>query len=119
MFCDDFAELHGVPEDDNGGEQVHAGYPVVLSFRRTVADFASPVEADSPLQRVMRLALVEADLAAALEIDIQNPVDHEQGPLDAIGPLMAVELCMNTDGPDQASSRNNVVIRMLWTRLKS
>ena len=31
----------------------------------------------------MGLALVEPDLRAALQIGIQNPVDHEQGSLDA------------------------------------
>lgn len=46
-------------------------------------DFASPVEADDTFQRVKCLALVEPDLGAALQIGIQNPVDHEQRPLDA------------------------------------
>lgn len=53
------------------------------AFGGTVAKFATPVEADGTFQRVMRLALVEPDLNAALQIGIQIPIDHEQGPLDA------------------------------------
>ena len=83
LVGDDFAELHGVPEDDDGGEQVHAGDPVMLAFGGTVADFTPAMEADGSFQRVMGLALVEPDLGAALEIGVQNPVDHEQRPLDA------------------------------------
>ena len=29
---DDLAELHGVPEYDDGGEQVHSGDAIVLAF---------------------------------------------------------------------------------------
>src|SRR5690606_12327427 len=79
----DFAQLHGVPKDDNGGEQVHTCDPVMLAFGGTVADFTPAMEADCPLQRMMRFALVEPDLGAALQIGVQNPVDHEQGSLDA------------------------------------
>jgi len=28
----DLPEFHGVPEDDDGGEQVHAGNTIVLPF---------------------------------------------------------------------------------------
>ena len=48
-----------------------------------VADFAALMKADGTFQRVMGLVLVEPDLGAALQIGVQNPVDHEQGPLDA------------------------------------
>jgi hypothetical protein len=34
-----------------GGEQVHAGDPVVLNFGGAVADFAAPMEADGALER--------------------------------------------------------------------
>jgi hypothetical protein len=30
--ADDIPELHRVPEDDDGGEQVHAGDAIVLTF---------------------------------------------------------------------------------------
>ena len=41
------------------------------------------MEADGPFQRMMRFTLVETDLGPALQIGIQNPVDHEQRALDA------------------------------------
>ncbi len=83
LVCNDLAELHGVPEDDDGGEQIHAGDAVMLAFGGTVADFTAAVEADCPLQRMMSFAFVEPDLGTPLEFGIQNPVDHEQGALDA------------------------------------
>lgn len=47
-----------------------------------IADFATTMETDGALQRMMRFALVRPCLCAALQIDIQNPVDHEQRALD-------------------------------------
>lgn len=55
LVRDHFAKLHGVPEDDDRGKQVHAGDPVVLPFGGTVADFAPAMEADGSLQRMMRV----------------------------------------------------------------
>jgi len=82
----------------------------VLSFGGPVADFAAAMEADSPLQRMMRFTLVEADLGAALQIGIQNPVDHEQRALDAadlaqsrgkfVLPRIGGELAQNLAGRD-------------------
>lgn len=54
----------------------------MLAFGGAVADFAPAMETDGSFQRVMGLALVESNLGAALQIGIQNPVDHEQGSLD-------------------------------------
>jgi hypothetical protein len=42
---DDLAELHGVPEYDDGGEQVHSGDAIVLAFAGSIPDFTSAVEA--------------------------------------------------------------------------
>lgn len=49
-------ERNGDPEDDDGGEEVHPGDPVMLALGGTVADFAPAMEADGPFQRVMCLA---------------------------------------------------------------
>jgi hypothetical protein len=46
---DDLAELHGVPEYDDGGEQVHSGDAIVLAFAGSIPDFTSAVEADGAL----------------------------------------------------------------------
>src|SRR3546814_7856916 len=80
---DDLSERHGVPEYDGGGEQVHSGDAIVLAFAGSIPDFTSAVEADGALLGVVGLTLVEADLSLALEAGIKNPVDHEQGSLDA------------------------------------
>src|SRR3546814_16833229 len=79
----DLGELHGVPEYDDGGEQVHSGDAIVLAFAGSIPDFTSAVEADGALEGVVGLTLVEADLILALTDGIKHPVDHEQGSRDA------------------------------------
>ena len=76
------AEMFGVPIDDDGGEQVQPGHPEVLSFAGAVADFALTADAQGVFQSMMRLALVETDLGAALHVGVEQPVDDEQRPLD-------------------------------------
>jgi hypothetical protein len=68
---DNLPEFHGVPEDDDGGEQVHAGDAIMLPFAGSVPDFTSAVEADGALEGMMGLALVETDLSLALEAGIE------------------------------------------------
>ena len=46
---DDIAEFHRVPEDDDGGEEIHTGDSVMLPFAGTVAYFAAPMETDGSL----------------------------------------------------------------------
>ena len=58
---DDLAELHRVPEYDDGGEQVHAGNAIMLPFAGSIPDFAASMETDGAFQGMMGLALVEAD----------------------------------------------------------
>ncbi len=55
---DDLAQLGGIPEDDAGGEQVHAGDAIMLPFAGTVPDLAATVEADGPLQGVVGLEVL-------------------------------------------------------------
>src|SRR3546814_7278971 len=57
---DDLAELHGVPEYDDGGEQVPSGDAIVLAFAGSIPDFTSAVEADGALSGVVGLTLVAA-----------------------------------------------------------
>ncbi len=76
------AKVQGVPVDDDGGEQVEAGDPVMLTLRRAVADFALTADAQGIFQRMMCLAFVEADLCTALHADVEYPFDDEQRPLD-------------------------------------
>ena len=39
-LSDRFAEMGGIPVDDDGGEQVEPGHAVVLALAGAVADFA-------------------------------------------------------------------------------
>ena len=42
--ADDIAEFFRVPENDDGGEEIHAGYSVMLPFAGAVAYFAASME---------------------------------------------------------------------------
>ncbi|GEM_PF-3470119 len=55
-----FAEMGGIPVNDDGGEQVEPGHEVVLSFACAVAEFALAPDAERVLERVMSLAPVHA-----------------------------------------------------------
>src|SRR3546814_9129756 len=52
------------------------------TLRRAGADFALTADAQGIFQRMMCLALVEADLCTALHADVEYPFDDEQRPLD-------------------------------------
>jgi hypothetical protein len=80
--ADDITELHRVPEDDDGRQQIHASDATMLAFARAIPDFTAPMEADGALQGMMGFAFVEADLGLALQTGVENPVDHEQGSFD-------------------------------------
>ncbi len=79
---DGLAEMLGVPVDDDCGEEVQSGHAEVLSFGGAIADFTLAADAESVLQSVMGLALVETDLGAALHVGIEKPVDDEERPFD-------------------------------------
>lgn len=79
---DGMTEVQGVPVDDDGGEQVESGDPVVLTLGGAVADLALAADAQGILQCMVRFAFVEADLRSALHAGIEYPFDDEQRPLD-------------------------------------
>src|SRR3546814_16330505 len=54
----------------------------MLALRRAFADFALTADAQGICQRMMCLALVEADLCTALHADVEYPFDDAQRPLD-------------------------------------
>ena len=80
---DGLAELQRVPVDDDRGQQVEAGDPVVLPLPGSVPQFAALVEVDGALERMVRLALVQADQGAPAHVGVRRPLDHEQGAFDA------------------------------------
>ena len=77
-LSDRFAEMGGIPVDDDGGEQVEPGHTVVLALARAVADFALAPDPERVLERVMSLALVQAGVGSALHIGVEQPVDDEE-----------------------------------------
>ena len=81
-LSDRFAEMDGIPVDDDGGEQVEPGHAVVLALARAVADLALPPDAELVLECVMSLALVQAGVGPALHIGLEQPVDDEERSFD-------------------------------------
>ena len=67
-LSDRFAELGGIPVNDDGGEQVEPGHAVVLALAGAVADFALASDPERVLEGVMSLALVRAGVGAALSV---------------------------------------------------
>jgi len=53
-MSDRFAEMGGIPVNDDGGEQVEPGHAVVLSFAGAVAAFALAPDAKRVLERAMK-----------------------------------------------------------------
>ena len=81
-LSDRFAEMGGIPVNDDGGEEVEAGHAVVLALARAVADFALTPDAERVLEGVMSLALVQAGVGPALHIGVELPVDDEERSFD-------------------------------------
>ncbi len=76
---DRFAEIGGIPVNDDGGEQVEPGHAVMLALAGAVADFALAPDPEG----VMSLALVQADVGSALHIGVERPVDDEERSFDS------------------------------------
>ena len=66
-LSDRFAEMGGIPVNDDGGEQGEPGHAVVLALTRAVADFAPAPNPEGVLERVMSLALVQAGVGPTLQ----------------------------------------------------
>ena len=81
-MSDRFAEMGGIPVNDDGGEQVEPGHAVMLSFAGAVADFALAPDAERVLERVMSLAPVQAGVGSAPHIGVKQPVDDEECAFD-------------------------------------
>src|SRR3546814_2272579 len=75
-------EIAGVPQDDGGDEQIEAGGAIGLVFEPPVAQLAELVEEECAGERVAGLALVESGLGAAAQVEIAQPVEHEDRALD-------------------------------------
>ena len=71
------AELFCVPIDDDGRQQIQPGDAEVLAFACAVSDLALTSNPQGSLQCMMRLALIEAAICAALHVGVEKPFDDE------------------------------------------
>ena len=76
------AELFCVPIDDDGRQQIQPGDAEVLAFACAVSDLALTSNPQGSLQCMMRLALIEAAICAALHVGVEKPFDDEERPFD-------------------------------------
>src|SRR5512146_2773701 len=80
---DKWAEHERVVVDHDRGQEVEAGGPDGLAIAATVTNLAFPIEAQGTLQRVVRLAFVQADLLPALQGRVDQPGENEDRAFDA------------------------------------
>jgi len=71
-----------VPVNDDGSEEVQPGHSEVLALGCSITDFTLAPNAQGVFQRMMRFALIQADLGTALHIGIQQPIDDKERPFD-------------------------------------
>ena len=76
-------EIHRVPQDDGGDQEIEAGGSIGLAFEAPVPHFAKPIEEDCPGEGISCLAFVEAGVGTPPEIDILEPFEGKQRPFDA------------------------------------
>ena len=117
-LSDRFAEMGGIPVNDDGSEQAETGHAAVLTLARAVADFALASDAERVLERVMSLALVQAGVGSALHIGVKQPVNDEERSFDPsdfaesdvqfvlarIGPELSQQLAGWKDATSQGGS---------------
>ena len=72
--------LLGVPAGDDSREQVEPCDPEVPCSGRPVPDLSLAPDPQRAFQRMVRLALVQAETGASPHVDIEQPFDHEQRP---------------------------------------
>lgn len=59
-LSDCMADMGGLPENDDGGEQVKPGHAVALALAGLIADFTLAADTERDLKSVVSLALVQA-----------------------------------------------------------
>ncbi len=76
-------EVDGIPEHDRGNDEVQATGTETLVIESPILDHSTAVEAHRAAQRVLGLALVQANGYAAAQLGTLQPVKREQRPVDA------------------------------------
>ena len=80
---DRVADVNGVPIDNECGEQVEAGDPVMLTFGGSVTDFTLATDAQRILEGMVGLALIETDLSTPLHVRVEDPLYNKECSLHA------------------------------------
>ena len=76
-------QINRIPEDDRRGDQVEPGGAMALAFIGPIADFTEPVKAHRASQVIAQLALIQDSSHSAPQLRVEQPVEHEQRPLDS------------------------------------
>ena len=105
-YC--LTKVLGVPIDNDGGTQVEAGHAIVLALDRAVADFALASDAQSVIQGMVRLALVQPDLGAALHIEVTGRNTHHmvEACFKSVG--RALRQAIQRDGTELPSTKGTL-----------
>src|SRR3954454_20154627 len=77
------AEIDGVPQHDGRGDQREPAGAMLLGFGATIAQAAEAVEAHGAGQCIARFALVQFRSGTPAQLRIAEPVEHQQGALNA------------------------------------
>ena len=76
-------QIHGVPENDGGDNQVQAAGAISLALETAVAEVALAVKEDGTRESVSGFAFVEAYLDTPAELGVFHPLQHKKRALDA------------------------------------
>jgi hypothetical protein len=71
-------QIHGVPENDGGDNQVQAAGAISLALETAVAEVALAVKEDGTRESVSGFAFVEAYLDTPAELGVFHPLQHEK-----------------------------------------
>ena len=76
-------QIGRVPQNYGTGDEIKRARTMALGLQRVIADTADAMEEDGPFQRIFRFPLVEFACGAATLFRLLDPVEREQGTLDA------------------------------------
>jgi hypothetical protein len=75
-------QIHRVPEDDGGYDQIETARAVTLVLEAAVAQVTLPVEEHGAVERVPGFALIKVDLDTPAQLRVFHPLKHEKRALD-------------------------------------
>lgn len=80
---DGAVQIDSVPEDNSRNDKVEAAGQMLLAFIGVISDSTEPMKTDGARERVAGLPFVEFGCCLSAEYGIVQPIEREQGPLDA------------------------------------